>query len=85
VTAGIISDCSVPLPEIPREKPLHCPTDALVHPTAVMFGEPTTVAITGSVYNFTSSGSIDILLVIGTCVMVLSVMIYIPDATLRQE
>tara|TARA_R110002003_G_scaffold814_6_gene21575 strand:+ start:4712 stop:4864 length:153 start_codon:yes stop_codon:yes gene_type:complete len=50
-----------------------------------MFGEPTTVAITGSVYNFTSPGSIDILLVIGACVMVLSGMIYIPDAVLRHK
>lgn len=46
----------------------------------VFFGEATPTSITERIYNFTSSGPIDLMLVIGTSAVVLPAAMYIPIA-----
>jgi NAD-dependent deacetylase sirtuin 5 len=76
-----ISDAGVPLPTISREELPHCPTcNSLLRPAVVLFGEATPLSVTDSVYNFTSAGSIDLMLVIGTSALVLPAAMYIPIA-----
>ncbi|KAF2829028.1 DHS-like NAD/FAD-binding domain-containing protein [Ophiobolus disseminans] len=76
-----IGDAGAPLPEITREQLPHCPQcKSLMRPAVVLFGEATPSAVTDRIYNFTSGGPIDLMLVIGTSAVVLPAAMYIPVA-----
>lgn len=76
-----ISDASISLPPVSREQLPHCPTcKNLMRPSVVLFGESTPPALTERIYNFTSEGPIDLMLVIGTSAIVLPAAMYIPIA-----
>ncbi|KAH7069151.1 putative SIR2 family histone deacetylase [Paraphoma chrysanthemicola] len=76
-----ISDPSIPLPQITREQLPQCPRCAsLMRPGVVMFGEATPEETTNRIYDFTSAGGIDLMLVIGTSAVVLPAAMYIPRA-----
>ncbi|KAH7088755.1 DHS-like NAD/FAD-binding domain-containing protein [Paraphoma chrysanthemicola] len=76
-----ISDPSIPLPKITREQLPQCPRCAsIMRPAVVMFGEATPEEITKRIYDFTSAGRIDLMLVIGTSAVVLPAAMYIPRA-----
>ncbi|KAH8724847.1 SIR2 family histone deacetylase [Phaeosphaeriaceae sp. PMI808] len=76
-----ISDANVPLPHLSRELLPHCPScNGLVRPSVVLFGESTPLPLTDRIYNFTSTGPIDLMLVIGTSAVVLPAAMYIPIA-----
>jgi NAD-dependent deacetylase sirtuin 5 len=76
-----ISDASVALPAVSREQLPQCPLcNSLMRPAVVLFGESTPLPITDRIYNFTSGGPIDLMLVIGTSAVVLPAAMYIPVA-----
>jgi len=76
-----IGDANVSLPEITREQLPHCLNCAsLMRPAVVLFGESTPSTVTDRIYEFTSAGPIDLMLVIGTSAVVLPAAMYIPVA-----
>jgi NAD-dependent deacetylase sirtuin 5 len=76
-----ISDASVALPIVSLDQLPHCPIcNNLIRPAVVLFGESTPLNITNRIYEFTSGGPIDLMLVIGTSAVVLPAAMYIPVA-----
>ena len=76
-----ISDGNIPLPSLsPAELP-HCPKcNSLLRPGVVFFGESIATVTSQRIYEFTSSGPIDLMLVVGTSAVVLPAAMYIPIA-----
>jgi NAD-dependent SIR2 family protein deacetylase len=80
-TDSDLSDASVPLTKISREDLPHCPKcNHLLRPNIVFFGESSNLQTTERIYNFTSGGPIDLMLVIGTSTAIMSSAMYIPLA-----
>ncbi|KAK3307840.1 putative SIR2 family histone deacetylase [Chaetomium strumarium] len=76
-----ISDAKVPLPHVARSDLPHCPKcNNLLRPNVVFFGEATPLSASERIYEFTSGGTIDLMLVIGTSAVVLPAAMYIPIA-----
>jgi NAD-dependent deacetylase sirtuin 5 len=76
-----ISDPNVPLPEVAHADLPRCPKCSnILRPNVVLFGESTPITTTKRIYEFTSAGPIDLMLVIGTSAVVLPAAMYIPIA-----
>jgi NAD-dependent deacetylase sirtuin 5 len=76
-----ISDPEVPLPEVADADLPRCPKCSnLLRPNVVFFGESTPTTVTERIYEFTSGGPIDLMLVVGTSAVVLPAAMYIPVA-----
>jgi NAD-dependent deacetylase sirtuin 5 len=66
-----ISDGNLPLPVLTREQLPHCSDcNSLMRPSVVLFGEAPPATVTDRIYEFTSAGPIDLMLVIGTSAVV---------------
>ncbi|KAF2798768.1 NAD-dependent deacetylase sirtuin-5 [Melanomma pulvis-pyrius CBS 109.77] len=76
-----ISDPNDPLPKLSHTDLPHCPKcNSLLRPNVVLFGEATSLETTKRIYEFTSGGPIDLMLVVGTSAVVLPAAMYIPIA-----
>lgn len=76
-----ISDVNVPLPDISAADLPHCPKcNHLLRPNVVFFGEATQRETSNKIYDFTSGGPIELMLVIGTSAQIMSSALYIPVA-----